>query len=84
VIQGSKAGFRKGRGTIDNVYILGHLTKSKLKKKGGRMCALLVDFRAAFDKVGTEKMFECMRKREREEKANGLYGRWREGLEPGI
>jgi hypothetical protein len=35
VIQGSKAGFRKGRGTMDNVYILGHLTKSKLKKKGG-------------------------------------------------
>jgi hypothetical protein len=29
------------------------------------MCALFVDFRAAFDKVDTEKMFECMRERER-------------------
>jgi hypothetical protein len=29
------------------------------------MCPLFVDVRAAFDKVDTEKMFECMRKRER-------------------
>jgi hypothetical protein len=41
------------------------------------MCPLFVDVRAAFDKVDTEKMFECMRKREREEKANGWYGRLR-------
>jgi hypothetical protein len=40
VIPDSQAGFRKGRGTIDNVCILDHLTKNKLKKKGGRMCAL--------------------------------------------
>jgi hypothetical protein len=42
---------------MDNVHILDHLTKRKLKKKGGRMCALFVGFRAAFDKVDTEKMF---------------------------
>jgi hypothetical protein len=38
----------------------------QLKKKEGRMCALFVDFRAAFDKVDTEKIFVCMRERERE------------------
>jgi hypothetical protein len=32
-----------------------------LRKKGGRMCALFVDFRAAFDKVDRVKMFECMK-----------------------
>jgi hypothetical protein len=31
----------------------------------GRMCALFVDFRAAFDKVKREKMFGCMREKER-------------------
>jgi hypothetical protein len=63
VVPHSQAGFRKGRGTIDNMYILDHLEKSELKKKERRMCA---DFRTAFDKVGTEKMFEYMRERERE------------------
>jgi hypothetical protein len=32
------------------------------------MCALFVDFRVAFDKVDTEKIFECMRERERRER----------------
>jgi hypothetical protein len=48
---------------MDNVrvYNLDNLTKNELKKKGGRTYALFVDFRAAFDKVDREKMFECMR-----------------------
>jgi hypothetical protein len=71
VIPDSKAGFKKKRGTMDNVHILDHLTKRKLKKKGGRMCALFVDFRAAFDKVDPEKMFACMRKRERKKQMAG-------------
>jgi hypothetical protein len=57
----SKRGFKKERGTMDNVYILDHLTKNQLKKKGGKMYPLFLDFRAAFDKVDREKMFECMR-----------------------
>jgi hypothetical protein len=32
------------------------------------MCALFVDFRVAFDKVDAEKIFECMKGREREER----------------
>jgi hypothetical protein len=63
VLPDSQARFRKGRGTMDNVYILDHLTRNELRKKGGRMCALFVDFRAAFDKVDTVKMFECMREK---------------------
>jgi hypothetical protein len=47
VLPDSQAGFRKGRGTMDNVYILGHLIRNELRKKGGRMCVLFVDFRAA-------------------------------------
>jgi hypothetical protein len=32
VLPDSQAGFRKGR---DNVYILDHLTRNELRKKGG-------------------------------------------------
>jgi hypothetical protein len=51
----SQAVIGKRRSTMD------HLTKSELKKKGRRMCALFVDFRAAFDKIDRDKIFECMR-----------------------
>jgi hypothetical protein len=50
---------------MGNVYILDHLTRNELKKRGGRMYALFIEFRAAFDKVDTEKMFECMKETER-------------------
>jgi hypothetical protein len=33
VVLDSQAAFRKGRGTMGNVYILDHLVKSELKKK---------------------------------------------------
>jgi hypothetical protein len=51
VLPDSQAGFRKRRDTMENVYILTHLKRNKLRNKGGRMCALFVDFRAAFDIV---------------------------------
>jgi hypothetical protein len=59
VVPDSQAGIRKRRGTMGNVYILDHLTKSELKKKGRRMCALFVDFRAAFDNVKVNGLFEA-------------------------
>jgi hypothetical protein len=74
----SQAGFRKGRDTLDNVYILDHLTKNELKKNGGRMYALFVDFRAAFDKVDTENISvhekEKERGMERERERGGREG----------
>jgi hypothetical protein len=56
VLPDSQAGFRKGRGTVDNVYILDHLARNELRKKGGRMNALFIDFKAAFDKVDRVKI----------------------------
>jgi hypothetical protein len=38
VLPDSQTGFRKGRGIVDNVYILDYLTRNELRKKGGRMC----------------------------------------------
>jgi hypothetical protein len=87
VVPDRQAGFRKGRGTIDNVYILDHLAKSELKKKEGRMCALFVDFRAAFDKVDIEKMFGCLREKEISEwlvgKGEEIYARTKSKVKVG-
>jgi hypothetical protein len=72
VVPDSQASLRKRRGTMNNVYILDHLTRDELKNKRTRMYALFVDFRAAFDKLDTEKMFEYMRERERREKSKRM------------
>jgi hypothetical protein len=87
VLPDSQAGFRKGRGTVDNVYILDHLARNELRKKGGRMCALFLDFKAAFDKVDRVKMFECMRERGISEwlvrKVEEIYARTRNKVKVG-
>ncbi|KAJ3632437.1 hypothetical protein MTP99_009448 [Tenebrio molitor] len=84
VLPDSQAGFRKGRGTMDNEYILGHLTKNELCKKG---YALFIDFRAAFDKVARVKMFECMTERGISEwlvrKIEKIYARTRNKVKVG-
>ncbi|KAH0821572.1 hypothetical protein GEV33_001219 [Tenebrio molitor] len=87
VLPDSQAGFRKGRGTVDNVYILDHLARNELRKKGGRMYALFIDFKAAFDKVDRVKMFECMRERGISEwlvrKVEEIYARTRNKVKVG-
>ena len=63
ILPDSQGGFREGRGTIDNVYILNHLIEKEIKKKLGKMYALFVDLRAAFDSVDRKKLWECMREK---------------------
>lgn len=43
--------FRKGKGTMDNIFVLKYLINRQLKKKGGKLIALFVDLKAAFDTV---------------------------------
>lgn len=45
-----QAGFRKGRGVIDNIYTLNYVVERKLAK-GKRIVATFVDLRTAFDSV---------------------------------
>ena len=40
ILPDSQAGFRRGRGTMDNVYILNHLIEKEIQKKSGKMYAL--------------------------------------------
>ena len=58
----SQAGFRKGRGTVENIKILKHVIGKGMKKKE-RVYALFVDLKAAFDRLDRKILWEMMRKR---------------------
>lgn len=49
-ISQNQTGFRKGMGTMDNVYVLNYLVSTELNKRKGKM-AFFVDLREAFDFV---------------------------------
>ena len=57
-----QAGFRKGRGAIDNIYVLNYVIGRELEK-GKEVIAVMVDLKAAFDSVDRG----VMRKRLKEE-----------------
>ena len=61
-----QAGFRKGRGTVDNSVILQHII-NKHKKMGKAVYTAFVDFRKAYDCVRREVLWECL-------KSLGLHG----------
>lgn len=54
-----QAGFRRGRSTMDNVYILNHLIQ-KAKREGVKIYALFVDLSAAFDGVNRGKLWKIL------------------------
>ncbi len=47
----SRAGFRAGYSTIDNVFTLHAIAQKYLAKPGGRFYRLFVDFSKAFDRI---------------------------------
>lgn len=58
----SQAGFRKGRSTMDNIYVLSHVIqrdKEKEKEKE-EVYALFVDLKAAFDNVDRSKLWNIL------------------------
>lgn len=56
IIPDTQAGFRKGRSTMDNIYIMNTLIKSRLAANK-RLYAMFIDLKAAFDKIPREKMW---------------------------
>lgn len=57
-------GFRKGRGTMDAVYMVNYVVNRELSKKGGKMFAFFADLKAAFDNVDRKLLNEMMGKRQ--------------------
>lgn len=60
MIPHNQTGFRKGMGTVDNIYVLNYLVNRELDKKGGGMIAMFVDLKAAFDSVDRGKLEEAL------------------------
>lgn len=61
----TQAGFRKGRGTIENVKILKDIMGRKIKERK-KVWAFFIDLKAAFDKqplIERKVLWEMMRKR---------------------
>lgn len=60
----NQTGFRKGMGVIDNIYVLNYLVNRQVEKKGGKLVAMFVNLKAAFDSVDRGILGEAMRDRE--------------------
>jgi len=62
----NQTGFRKGMGTMDNIYVLNYLVNRQICKERGKMVAFFVDLRAAFDSVDREvlgkNIYSCIRR----------------------
>jgi len=62
VLPPNQTGFRKGVGTIDNVYVLNYLINRQIERKG-KLILVFMDLRAAFDSVDRKQISETMRGR---------------------
>jgi len=60
----NQTGFRRGMGAIDNFYVLNYLINRQITRKGGKMIALFVDLKTAFDSVDRAILLEALRERE--------------------
>ena len=59
----NQTGFRKGMGTIDNIYTLNYLVNRNLGWKKGKLIALCVHFKATFDSVNRRILWKGMNER---------------------
>lgn len=63
ILPNSQAGFRRGRGCEENVFVLSSLINNHLRLPRRRLYALFVDFKKAFDSVDHallwERLFAC-------------------------
>lgn len=51
IISQNQTGFRRGMGTVDNIYLLNHLINRRVSRKKGGMVVLFIDLKAEFDSV---------------------------------
>lgn len=67
ILPESRSGFRRGRSTIDNIFILNHLVQREKEsgkgKKDKKVFAFFVDLKAAFDNVKREVLWTIMEKK---------------------
>ncbi|XP_043468318.1 uncharacterized protein LOC122502364 [Leptopilina heterotoma] len=62
-IPDNQTGFRKGMGTLDNIYVLNYLVSRNLGRKGGKLMATFVDIKAVFPSVNRGLLWEVLKER---------------------
>jgi len=62
LVPDSQAGFRSGRSTIDNIWMLNHLLqrKKRIREKNEEIYILFADMKAAFDNIDREIFWKDM------------------------
>lgn len=63
ILPETQSGFKKGRGTMNNVYVLQHIVRRELRRKRGKMYGFFVDLKAIFDRVDRRILWETMEKK---------------------
>lgn len=63
IIPENQTGFRKGMGTMDNIYVINYMVNKYLEKKGGKVVTLFIDLKAAFDILDRGVLVTVMRER---------------------
>ncbi|OXU17846.1 hypothetical protein TSAR_010310 [Trichomalopsis sarcophagae] len=58
----TQMGFRKGRGTIDAIYVVSKAVEQELRNKGGKVHACFADMKAASDKINREEIWIMMKR----------------------
>jgi len=64
ILPPSQTGFRRGVGTLDQIYVLNYLINKRVAERKGKMVVTFVDMKAAFDSVDREILIQMMRKKE--------------------
>lgn len=68
----SQEGFRRGRGTMDNIFVLNHIVQREGNKEERKVYAMFMDFKAEFDNVNRKKLWEILE----EKKINRKIIKW--------
>jgi len=58
-----QTGFRRGMGTLDNVYVLNYMVNRQLGREKCRMVAMFIDLKGAFDAVNRDILWEALEQR---------------------
>jgi len=63
IIPENQTGFRKGKGVMDNAYVLNYLAQRQIYRDKKKLISMFIDLRTAFDSVDREVLIRALRER---------------------
>ncbi|XP_029675198.1 uncharacterized protein LOC115242799 [Formica exsecta] len=63
IIPENQTGFRKGRGVMDNIYVLNYLAQRQISREKKKLISVFIDLKTAFDSVDREVLVRALRER---------------------